>query len=142
MCFELSTILHYKNQVVVDYFCFHNPGYSVEEGQLLFTDLLAWIWLNDQRAKLGKKTYLFGPLLILDKMWHSFILHTRAYVDFSTKYWGCYFHHDIEPLGMEHILEEEELTDYLEDCFTYLGAEWVARYFDAALSDGNDSDLE
>jgi hypothetical protein len=109
----------------------------VQEGLVLFTDLLSWIWLNAQRVKLGKKTYLFGPLLILDEIWHAFILHTRDYVDFSTQYWGCYFHHDIEPLGFEHVLEEEELTDYLQDCFTYLGAEWVSRRFETVLLEGS-----
>lgn len=96
MNLDLSTILRYKNRTVVDYFCNYHPEFSVQEGLVLFTDLLSWIWLNAQRVKLGKKTYLFGPLLILDEMWHAFILHTRDYVDFSTQYWGCYFHHDIE----------------------------------------------
>ncbi|CAM2744488.1 Uncharacterized conserved protein [Legionella steigerwaltii] len=134
---DLSTLLDYKNQVVVDYFCHHHPEFSEQEVKVLFADLIAWMWLNVQRAKQGKKTYLFGPLLILDELWHAFILHTRDYVDFSMRYFKTYFHHDVEPVGQEHMMEEEELTDYLHDCFVYLGSGWVTRCFATALSETN-----
>lgn len=130
---ELSALLDYKNKTVVDYFCTHHPEFSQKKGESLFADLLAWMWLNKQRAKQGKKTYLFGPLLILDELWHAFILHTRDYVDFSTRYFNTYFHHDIEAIGQEHEMAEDELTEYLQDCFTYLGSQWVARRFASAL---------
>lgn len=91
------------------------------------------MWLSEQRKEQGKKTYLFGPLLILDELWHAFILHTRDYVDFSLKYFGRYFHHEVEIPGQEHTLEEEEFRDFLEDCFTYLGSDWVERRFSEAL---------
>lgn len=130
---ELSALLQYKNQVVVAYFCHHHPQYSISEGDELFTDLLAWMWLNVQRKKQGKNTYLFGPLLFIDEMWHAFILHTRDYVEFSKHYFGEYFHHDIEPIGLEHRVGEDELTDFLEDCFKYLNTQWVERYFSSAF---------
>lgn len=134
---NLSTLLDYKNQVVVDYFCHHHPEFSEQEAKVLFADLLAWMWLNVYRAKQGKKTYLFGPLLILDEVWHAFILHTRDYVDFSMRYFEAYFHHDVEPVGQEHIMQEDELAEYLHDCFAYLGSEWVARRFATALTEAN-----
>ncbi|QMT61252.1 hypothetical protein [Legionella sp. PC997] len=133
----LSELLGYKNNTVVKHFCSHHPNFSEPEGQALFADLLAWMWLNVHRAKQGKKTYLFGPLLILDELWHTFILHTRDYVDFSMRYFDCYFHHDVEPSGQEHVMEEVELTDYLQDCFAYLGSEWVSRRFATALAETN-----
>lgn len=130
---NLSALLDYKNKAVLSHFRCHHPEFSEQESQVLFADLLSWMWLNAQRKKQGKKTYLFGPLLILDALWHSFILHTRDYVDFSTRYFDTYFHHDVELIGQEHLMEEEELNDYLQDCFTYLGSEWVARRFAIAL---------
>lgn len=139
MSSTLSELLNYKNDKIVAHFCSTHPEYSVPEGQMLFEDLLGWMWLNKQRNLLGKKTYLFGPLLIIDEMWHSFILHTRDYIDFSMKYFGEYFHHEVEPLGFEHILDEEELTDYLEDCFKYLNKEWVARRFSAVFTESIDN---
>jgi len=130
---ELGELLNYKNPALITYFCHHYPQYSVQEAQLLFADLLCWMWLNVQRTKEGKKTYLFGPLLPLDDLWHAFILHTRDYLKFSQHYFGDYFHHDIEPAGQEHLIEEEELTDFLQDCFIYLDSSWVERHFSAAL---------
>ncbi|KTD40034.1 hypothetical protein [Legionella parisiensis] len=130
---HLSALLDYKNKAVINHFRHIHPEFSEQESQVLFTDLLSWMWLNAQRAKQGKKTYLFGPLLILDKLWHSFILHTRDYVDFSMRYFNVYFHHDVEPIGQEHVMEEDELNDYLQDCFTYLGPEWVERRFAIAF---------
>ena len=130
---DLSHLLHYKNPAVIDYFCHHHPEFTAQEAQVLFEDLLGWMWLNRQRIKHEKKTYLFGPLLVLDKLWHVFILHTEDYVNFSLRYFGDYFHHKIEPIGLEHIMQEEELRDYLQDCFNYLGEEWVARRFENAL---------
>ncbi|TAL64273.1 MAG: hypothetical protein EPN84_03650 [Legionella sp.] len=132
---DLKQLLSYKNYQVLAYFCHHHPDYSLEEGQQLFEDFLAWIWLNLQRSQQGKKTLLFGPLLVLDELWHAFILHTRDYHDFCLDYLGAYFHHDIEPIGFEHHLQEDELSDFLEDCFLYLDEAWVNRRFAGALVD-------
>ncbi|MGL5741305.1 MAG: hypothetical protein ACRCXC_01505 [Legionella sp.] len=133
MSVALAAVLHYKNKRVIEYFCSYHPESTSADAELLFTDLLAWLWLNQHRAWLGKKTYLFGPLLILDEMWHSFILHTRDYFNFSMHYFDAYVHHDVEPIGFEHMMKEEELTDYVQDCFTHLGQEWVTRRFEVAL---------
>ena len=131
---NLEELKKYKNQKVITYFCYHHPEYSLDDGRCIFEDLLSWMWLNNQRSKVGKKTYLFGPLLILDEMWHTFILHTRDYIDFSMHYFGEYVHHDVEPIGFEHLLDEDELTDFLQDCFDYLDQDWVARRFSSALT--------
>jgi hypothetical protein len=133
MITELSKILTYTNQSVITHFCQQNPEYSLQEGQELFQDLLAWFWLKYQRSKRDKATYLFGPLLVLDELWHIFILHTRDYTNFSLHYFGEYVHHDPEPVGFEHVLNEEEISDYLMDCFNYLDEEWMARRFAEAL---------
>ncbi len=134
MSSTLTNLLSYQNEQVVSHFCHHYPEFSIQEGQQLFSDLLAWIWLSKQRTIQGKKTYLFGPLLILDELWHSFILHTRDYLSFSMTYFGEYMHHEVEPVGYERVLEEEELTDFLQDCFNYLDRSWVERRFDEALT--------
>ncbi|CEG57911.1 glycine-rich domain-containing protein [Legionella fallonii] len=134
MSVELATLLRYKNERVVSHFCHHHPEVSIQEGQELFTDLLAWLWLSKQRTGLGKKTYLFGPLLRLDELWHTFILHTQDYLSFSMTYFGEYMHHEVERIGFEHVLEEEELTDFLQDCFNYLDSSWVERRFAEAFA--------
>ncbi|MCL9684785.1 hypothetical protein [Legionella maioricensis] len=131
---NFPALLQYKNEQVVTHFCHFHPAFSLSEAQQLFEDLLAWMGLSWQRTLLGKKTYLFGPLLIMDEMWHTFILHTQDYYHFSMTYFGEYVHHHVEPIGFEHVLEEDELTDFLQDCFNYLDAAWVERRFSGALA--------
>lgn len=133
MTLSLRALLHYTNDSVAIQFCHSHPDYTLAEAEQLFNDLLAWFWLSYQRKKNNKPTYLFGPLLSLDEMWHTFILNTRDYVDFSMNYFGEYHHHEPEPPGFEYQLTEEELSDYLEDCFLYIGSQWVTRRFSAAL---------
>ena len=135
MSAPLSLVVRYQNAAVVNQFCHEHPQYSLEESQQLFVDLLAWLWLKNEREKLRKATYLFGPLLVLDQMWHLFILFTRAYCDFSQQYFGHYLHHEPEPMGFEHQLSEEELQEFLEDCCTYLDPSWVERRFSVVFAE-------
>ncbi|WP_028388092.1 hypothetical protein [Legionella fairfieldensis] len=125
----LSDLLTYENEQVVLYYCQQHPTVSYEQGRQLLSDLLAWMWVNLHRQSNKRRTYLFGPLLTLDALWHCFILHTQDYVSFCEYYFEGYFHHHIEPRGYEHQLTAEELTDFLNDCFDYLGKDWVMRCF-------------
>lgn len=132
---ELSHLLAYENPTVVQYFSYkHASQLPVETCRQHFKDLLAWLWLNAYRQKNNKSTYLFGPLLIIDELWHCFILHTKDYMSFCSQYFGEYFHHHIEPPGYEHELHPDELADYLNDCFELLGEDWVNRHFAEAFS--------
>lgn len=126
---SLHTLLKYRNDSVIRFFCYeHNT--AVEEAQQIFADLLGWLWLNAyRRAHHQKPTYLFGPLLLLDKIWHSFILHTQDYWQFCNHYFDEYFHHHVEPKGYEYVVSPEELADFLKDAFEHLGNEWVQRQF-------------
>lgn len=126
---ELFKLLAYENDLIVQQFIQDNPTISLARGQQIFKDLLAWMWLSVYRKQKNLKTYLFGPLLELDKIWHVFILNTRLYSQFCQYYFGEYFHHDVEPMGNETELSEDELSEFLGDCYDFLGEEWVLRNF-------------
>ncbi|MFA5959452.1 MAG: hypothetical protein WC785_02955 [Tatlockia sp.] len=128
----LNDLLQYQNTKVIHYYCHHHPDLSFDQSQVIFKDLLSWMWLTQKRKQLRHHTFLFGPLIPLDAMWHAFILHTRDYMAFCEHYFACYFHHDMEPVGREYALTPEEFTAFLESCFEYLGEDWVARYFGLA----------
>nr|WP_025385760.1 hypothetical protein [Legionella oakridgensis] len=130
---KLSELLAYKNQRVIQYYCHYHIEVTPEQANQLFTDLLAWLWLNVYRQLNNRRTYLFGPLLLLDDLWHAFILHTRDYYAFCIHFFDAYIHHEIETPGAEHELSAEELADFLQDCFEHLGEEWVLRYFSSLL---------
>ena len=129
----LSDLKKYTNDAVVQYYCKKYPEISLKNAQQIFNDLLEWMWLNCQRKENQVKTYMFGPLLNLDRMWHVFILHTRVYMAFCQIYFGGYFHHDIEPIGEEYQPSPDELYQFLNDCFDHLGEEWVLRNFGHVL---------
>ena len=131
----LSEVLRYQNADVVHQICHHQPQYSLKESQQLFVDLLAWLWFKNEREKQKKTTYLFGSLLVLDELWHLFILNTHDYVNFSQQYFGHYLHHRPEPIGFEHELSDDALQEYLDDCFNYLGQQWVERRFAQAFGE-------
>lgn len=125
----LKALLDYRNDTVLCAFCVEQD-YSQTKGQQVFTDLLAWLWLNAYRQIYHQKmTYLFGPLLLLDKMWHTFILHTQDYYGFCLQYFKEYFHHHVEPVGHEYVLSPDELATFLHDAFEHLGEQWVHRQF-------------
>ncbi|QBR85118.1 hypothetical protein E3983_12615 [Legionella israelensis] len=126
---DLAKLQQYENSKIIHYFWQKNQHYSLEQCQQFFSDLLAWMGLKTIRNATHKKTYLFGPLLILDELWHVFILHSRDYVSFCHQHFGQYLHHEVEPIGSEHRLTAEELADFLQDCFRHLGESWVKRYF-------------
>lgn len=125
----LQQIQDYHNQSVILNFHHKNQEHTLEKVQEYFQDLLAFLWLSHSRKIDNKTTRMFGPLLILDEIWHTFILHTQDYHAFCQDFFGEYFHHEVEPLHQEHVMEPDELADFLEDCFTHLGEEWVDRYF-------------
>ncbi len=74
------------------------------------------------------------PLQILDKMWHVFILHTRAYMEFCQQYFDEYVHHEVEPGGQEYALSSAELSAFLSDCYDCLGEGWLLRNFSEVLA--------
>lgn len=129
----LKQLLAYENKPVTARYCQEYPETTVNHSEQIFQDLLCWLWLNACRKHKNLKTHMIGPLLELDNMWHVFILHTRSYIDFCQQYFGEYFHHDVEPMGVEHELSPEELEEYLSDCYDQLGEEWVLRNFGRLL---------
>jgi hypothetical protein len=134
---EISTLLKYKNDSLIHYYCHHHSDITKSMANQYFVDLLAWLWLNAYRQHQKKRTYLFGPLLVLDELWHAFILHTRDYHEFCEAFFSSYIHHDIELPGQEHQLSAEEIEDFLEDSFNFLGEAWVLRYFSDLLDEGD-----
>ncbi len=125
----LNIILTYQNNLVIQQFCQEYPDKTVEQAQQIFHDLLAWLWLSEHRNQKQLKSHMIAPLHILDKMWHVFILHTRSYTDFCQQYFQRYLHHEVEHHGSEHLMSAEELTEYLNDAYEYLGEAWLLRNF-------------
>jgi len=71
--------LSYENEEIVASFR-ASYGISLEEARLLFEET-------------KKRLTVFGPMKLLDEMWHTFILFTREYTEYCTDNYGFYIHH-------------------------------------------------
>lgn len=125
----LSQVLAYENISIINRFCFENPETSAEQAQQIFQDLLAWLWLCVSRKQRQLNTHMIGPLAMLDKMWHVFILHTQSYAEFCQQYFNYFLHHEVEPIGNEYVMPTEELSIFLSDSYDHLGEAWLLRNF-------------
>lgn len=83
----------------------------------------SYLWLSARRLKEEGK---FIPMLeshyAVDEMWHTFILFTREYTDFSLYLAGKYLHHSPSEQGSAIPLSE------MRDCIAY-----IAQYLDEDL---------
>lgn len=84
----LEEILAYRNEDVISRFL---DLYDVEEEEALdlFQETLKFLFLT-------RKGDAFIPddLLILDEMWHNFVLFTKEYAIFCQRHFGGYNHHN------------------------------------------------
>ena len=90
-CPELEQVLSYSNQDVVD--GLQNAlDITASEAEMLFKEGLKWLWYCNQPDSRGYSS-IDTSLLILDEVWHTFILYTKDYSQFCLEYFGRYIHH-------------------------------------------------
>jgi hypothetical protein len=83
--------LSYENEEIVASFR-ANYGVSHEEARELFEETKKWLWLCGTRPRSMRMT-VFGPMKMLDEMWHTFILFTHEYTQYCLDHFGFYIHH-------------------------------------------------
>ncbi|MCO7224307.1 hypothetical protein [Pleionea sp. CnH1-48] len=88
---DLKLLLEFKDDDVIDGFC---QKYDVtrDDANTIFEDMLRFFWLSEKYNS-ELLSVIDHPILIIDKMWHTFILFTRNYVQFCNTYFGRYIHH-------------------------------------------------
>lgn len=106
----LPDILAYRCAKAVQVFC-RNYRIDEVEAEKVFIEMLKWLWLGrihqlDQDTDKPENLYIFPSLLVVDEMWHCFILCTRDYSDFCFKFFGAFLHHS------PHLDDEESLSGY------------------------------
>ncbi len=144
----LEEILKYENKFVVDRFCQFRPD-AKEEVDLIFDDLKRFLWLVatlQERKEKGEEVpdiSFSASMIIMDDMWHAFILWTNFYTEFCQENFGKYIHHptDMPIYYQNHYVdkmeEEEAMGIFLRDMITIiiqeLGEEVAQRWFDYYL---------
>ena len=137
---SLAAVLAYTNDSVVDRFC-SDYGIDVSEALRIFKDMLRWLWLNATHTVelecgvVGVPEWLGirAEQMVIDEMWHIFLLYTDAYRSFCLSYFGFMIGH--APNENSHqALSPEDLESYLTRYLTYveknLGQDTVVRWFE------------
>ena len=96
---SLAYALAYSNDAVIQKFL-ERHDVPLAEARSLFRETKKWLWLaaraaDEAEAGLGATPQLAidGPLVLLDEMWHTFILFTREYTHYCHSRFGRYVHH-------------------------------------------------
>ena len=116
---ELNTVITFKNINIINRFSKENPNISIENCQKIFTETLKWLWLcNESYYDNVEKIFLFiyDDSLIIDKMWHNFILFTKEYQNFCLENFGRFIQHSPNN-------DEDENTDFdrdLSNMYSYI----------------------
>lgn len=91
---DLEDVMAFENSDVVYRFK-KNYGVSTEESQDIFDQVKKFLWLgNEQRCEgITKGLTIDHPIVVIDEMWHNFVLFTHEYTNFCNKFFGHYIHH-------------------------------------------------
>jgi hypothetical protein len=83
----LSAILQYRNEDILSRFT--DLFYVTEaEAEDIFTETKKFLFICRQPG-----VFIPDELLIVDEMWHNFILFTATYQEFCNRFFGGYLHH-------------------------------------------------
>lgn len=121
--------------------------YSVkrEEAEEILHETKKWLWLASEniKEKKGFRLFIDNSLMIIDEMWHTFILHTRVYQKFCHEKLNLFVHHEPTPASEKIIgfdsddekqkfqhQQEERLHQQLSYIYDKLGAETVSKWYE------------
>lgn len=83
----LSELMQYRNEDVLSRFT-DLMDVTDEEAEDIFAETKKFLFICRQPG-----VFIPDELLIVDEMWHNFILFTKEYQDFCAFYFGGYLHH-------------------------------------------------
>ncbi|MFT6036401.1 MAG: hypothetical protein ACI9XJ_001983, partial [Marivirga sp.] len=95
---SLEDALDFANgEVVIDGFM-NRYDVSKEEAHAIFNETKKWLWLAAKASEEEKLSLSIDkPLLIIDEMWHNFILHTKQYQRYCMDKFKRFIHHEPTP---------------------------------------------
>lgn len=107
---SLDDVLAYSCPDVVDSFL---ETYAIprEEAEELFLDVKRYLWLRGVGEERGVKVYMSPSLLLMDEMWHTFMLFSPQYSDFCDRFFGHYLHHRPTTVREKAKMREEYEND-------------------------------
>lgn len=107
MCNLLEALDYEEEHIVIEGFM-ERYNVTKEEAQDIFTETKKWLWLAAKTMDSDKPNlFIDKPLVIIDEMWHNFILHTKYYYDYCMTKFNRLIHHFPTPHSERLKLEED-----------------------------------
>ncbi|UII33086.1 hypothetical protein LVD17_04500 [Fulvivirga ulvae] len=117
---------------------------SYEEAFDIFLETKKWLWLASKTDKNDTQLFIDQPLLIIDEMWHNFILHTKQYYKFCITNFKRIIHHNPTPPKVKKEQTEAFLTNPTKEIqkheqrlarqynliYDHLGPETLLKWYD------------
>ena len=147
---SLKRLLAYKNSDVVLYFS-QTYGISKAQSELIFNDMLRFLWVSEKYNRISKSKlknseklhyiYMLDYYIVIDEIWHLFILHCDHYSDFCKKYFGTFIKHKVNiipkslkknndlKLYSKDKISDEAIQSQMSFIYDELGPDVVSRWF-------------
>ncbi|MEM9243066.1 MAG: hypothetical protein AAGA27_03275 [Pseudomonadota bacterium] len=143
---NLDNILAYSNPEVLSRYRYDYPNNTLT-AEIAFRELMKFLWLSEKlRLELEdkKETDQFSSVILnsmkeVDDMWHTFIIHTNDYTEFSHRYFGRYLHHqpasiaELDALRNDRLHTIKRIRKWVEYVYDNLGEETVEIWFKSYL---------
>jgi len=140
---DKEKILAYKNDFVVNAFL-RNYDLPKKEAEDIFQETVKWLYLCsiESSSNRGFNLGIFGGTIIIDEMWHTFILCTKDYFDFCFRYFDKYIHHQplvSDPSEQDLSIEEKkekndktmkEFKKVMSYVYDHLGEQTTIKWYD------------
>ncbi|HET9679461.1 MAG TPA: hypothetical protein VFP95_02735 [Gammaproteobacteria bacterium] len=109
---NLSELLEYTNQNVIDAFC-AALDIAEKDAKIIFGGMLRYFWLCETSNEACVQA-IDAPVAIIDEMWHMFILFTKDYARFCRQYFGHFIHHVPTTEKNKKSSKEDRKKDFVE----------------------------
>ncbi len=131
---SLDSLL-YKNEDVIHRF---TKIYDVKQSEAedIFNETLKWLWITQN---VDFPFFIDDSILILDEMWHNFILFTNDYHEYCLKYFGKFIHHQPSTASEQEAWKknwkaemkkyEKQLKKQYELVYDYLGEDTLKKWY-------------
>ena len=87
----LRRALSYQNRDVVARFAKHFRV-ADDESAAIFEECKKWLWLHAVPG--APPLEMMDEFVVIDEMWHTFVLYTRDYSRYCVSRFGAYMHHN------------------------------------------------
>jgi hypothetical protein len=142
----LNKILKYENEEIIAKFV-KNFGIPKSTAKVIFKDMLRFLYLSQREEYLTKvkkkkdvpSVAMLEWFLVVDEMWHTFVLYTSEYAAFCNKYFGEFINHIPTPILKNendadlHDLSDAEYEEYIQKLIVFtaneLGVDVADRWF-------------